>query len=290
MTAKKTTAVAPAAPEPEPPALPGQAAPPAYLQERLAADAGKGVSHRQEDNLIPIIYVLQSQSPQVLRRNPAFIEGAEAGFLWLRNSPLPLINGEEGVAFQPCYFNIDYVEWLPRDSGGGSGGGFIARHLKLPDDAQKMVDERNPNKVWWVRENGNEIIETRNHYGFILGGLYALKEWPKAVWPFMIPLSNSGHSVSRSWMTLMNQFFGPNGEEPVSFSRYYHLTTKLRTNSQGEWFVINPEDGGWVRSAEEYDRGLALHRAIAAGELKAEAPVENSEDTDSSDRAERSGI
>jgi hypothetical protein len=41
---------------------------PAFLADRIKADAGKGVSSSQADNIVPLIYILQALSPQV---NPA---------------------------------------------------------------------------------------------------------------------------------------------------------------------------------------------------------------------------
>src|SRR6202035_3091033 len=58
--------------------------PPAALADRMKADAGRGVSTAQEDNQVPLIYVLQPLSPQVDKRSEQYVEGAEPGDLWLR--------------------------------------------------------------------------------------------------------------------------------------------------------------------------------------------------------------
>ena len=71
---------------------------PAALAAMMEKDAGKGVSTAQEDNLVPLIYVLQTNSPQVNKRDERYIEGAEPGDLWLRNAPQPIVKGAEGVA------------------------------------------------------------------------------------------------------------------------------------------------------------------------------------------------
>src|ERR1700744_6508473 len=77
---------------------------PSFMSAKVHADAGKGVSTASEDNIVPLIYVLQSGSPQVKKNNPDYIEGAGEGDLWLRNAPTPIIDGLKGILVQPCYF------------------------------------------------------------------------------------------------------------------------------------------------------------------------------------------
>src|SRR3972149_2403505 len=68
----------------------------------MKADAGQGISTAPEDNLVPLIYVLQATSPAVKKGDPSRIDGAEAGDFWLRNSSEPIVRGEDGLLFQPC--------------------------------------------------------------------------------------------------------------------------------------------------------------------------------------------
>src|SRR5215475_3414815 len=89
---------------------------PADLSDQYA---GMGTSHAADDNLVPLVYILQKQSPQVERQDTRHIKGAEAGDIWLRNSPKEIVKGGEGILFQPCYFTINWIEWVPRERGGG---------------------------------------------------------------------------------------------------------------------------------------------------------------------------
>ena len=238
---------------------------PSILAERMARDAGKGVSKDQSDNMVPLIYILQAQSPQVMKRNPQYIQGAEAGSIWLRGVGSPVVNGEEGILFQPCFFSKDWVEWIPRDAGGG----FVGRHPILPDDAKNVGDPRNPNRLNYMRPNGNQLRETRYHAGLVHGR--------GAPMPFVIPMSSSGHTTSRSWMFLMNSKQLPNGGTAPSFAQLFRLKTKLRTNAQGEWYAWDVEDAGWVNSIKDYEMGHALHEAFDMGNKAAEAPVHDDE-------------
>jgi hypothetical protein len=231
--------------------------PPAELANRFAIDAGKGLSTDQADNMVPLIYVLQAGSPQVKKGDPSRIEGAEAGDFWLRNATDPIIKGEDGLLFQHCYFDKDFVEWQP------NRGGFVARHRDMPDDVTKEVDPNNENKIIWVRTNGNEVVETRYHVGRILNC-----DPPLA---YILPFASTGHTVSRSWMFMMNskQF---QGNKVPAFARSYRLKTKVKTKGPNSWFMVTVEDGNWV-SAEDYAAGEALYNAFNSGAKVAEAPA-----------------
>lgn len=229
---------------------------PAFMVERAAADAGKGVSTAADDNLVPLIYILQAQSPQCNKRGPDYVEGAESGAIWLRNSGLPAINGEKGILFQPCYFQKDWVEWIPRSAGGG----FAGRHDERPEEAvEKALDPADPDKMSWVLPNGNTVAETRYHIGIV-----HLDDGRRM--PYVIPLSGSGHTVSRGWMFLMNSKSMPGVERAPSWSCLYRLTTKERSNKKGTWMTFEVKDAGWVQTAQDYERGAELYKSFEAGE------------------------
>src|SRR4051812_20868508 len=87
---------------------------PAEMMELYEGDAGQGVSTSVEDNLVPFVGILQAQSPQVLKRNPKYVEGAEASDIFL-TSLNRYWKGETGILFQPCAFGREFVEWRLRD-------------------------------------------------------------------------------------------------------------------------------------------------------------------------------
>lgn len=257
---------------------------PSALAKMMEQDAGKGTSQAAEDNMVPLVYILQDQSPQVLKRNPAYIEGAETGCIWLRNAPDPIVVGSEGMDFQPCFFEKDVVEWRDRDSGGG----FIARHpFQAGEDidklatrlgAEKKVDPKNPQRfIYIVKGTDHELIETRYHVGHVIRGDQLL--------PFVIPLSSSGHSFSREWMFKMNAKRTGSGKPAASFAFVYRLTTRLRKNASGEWFVFTADDGRDVMAYTGDEEkatslllaGRALHEAFASGAKQADAPVATGE-------------
>lgn len=247
---------------------------PSFLQNKVVEDVGKGLSGAADDNLVPMVYTLQSNSPQVKPRDPDYIEGAKTGDIWLRNSGLPPIAGEEGMVFQPCYFSKDWVEWKP------NRGGFVGRHLDRPADAEeKHIDPQNPDRKAWVRKNGNIVVETRYHVGRVY--------YMGMKMPYVIPMSGTGHTVSKAWMTRMNNksMPGVTGAAPA-WACLYRLKTKPTSNAYGDWMKFDIIDEGWVQSLEDYEAGASLNAAFAAGERGMETPQEEQGENNQSRRGD----
>jgi hypothetical protein len=224
--------------------------------------AGRGTSQKAEDNIVPMLAVLQPLSPQVQEDQPSYIQGAKPGMIWLKTAPTPLLTE---ILFQPCYFDRKQVEWKPRDQGGG----FVARHDEMPGDAVPVKDQKNPEKIRWMRPRGTEIIDTRYHAGHVV--------FPNGLMmPYLIPLSSTGHTVSRTWQTHMNNFRTAEGEIADSFGRLYRLTTRRRQNAAGSWFILEPMPDRDATEIE-YRRGLALFESLVAGETQFGAEDTNDE-------------
>ena len=77
-----------------------------------------------KDFRIPILRVLQSGSPEVDEDNPKYIEGAKSGSL-LNLSTKEVFNGKDGVWLIPCGYHKEWVEFVPRDKGGGENKSIL---------------------------------------------------------------------------------------------------------------------------------------------------------------------
>ncbi|MCK5018922.1 MAG: hypothetical protein KAS32_17805 [Candidatus Peribacteraceae bacterium] len=75
----------------------------------------------RDDFSIPYLSVLQQLSPQLKKKDAAYIENAEEGML-LNTVTQEVYDGAEGVLFQPCATEHAFVEWIPRKAGGGCAG------------------------------------------------------------------------------------------------------------------------------------------------------------------------
>jgi hypothetical protein len=240
---------------------------PADLMDLTEEDAGKGVSFKQEDQLIPLIYILQSNSPVVEKRGISYIEGAEPGHFWLRNSLHPIVNGEQGILAIPCGMSRVWIEWLPQRQG------FVMRHPDIPSDAEEQLvraDNGQERRMLIRKSNGNILQDTRE---FAL-----LVTAPDiADLPFVLPCSGTKHSFARSWQTMFHQYRHPRTRDIMpSFARKYQLTTVPASNAQGKWFGIKFTDLGWV-SSEQYQTARQLNEAMEKGEKRAEAPLAGAE-------------
>lgn len=203
----------------------------AKLDEMMAGDAGKGVSTAMEDNIVPLIYILQALSPQVNKKKEEYVQGAEAGMIWFRGSKT-VVSGEEGIPVVPVTMSKSWVEWQP------NRGGFVMRHDDKPADAVQVTDAQNPKKKFWQRKsNGNTVVETREHVVIVL----EVFESPRA---FVIPMSGSGHGSSRAWMTKQNEKRVPNREDLKSpaYGYIYDMKLKFNSNDQGDWYMWDVVD------------------------------------------------
>jgi len=229
------------------------------MLDAMEQDAGQGVSYKQEDQLLPLIYVLQSNSPVTDKRSDSYVGGAEPGHFWLRNSINPIKDGVLGIDVIPCEMIRTWIEWQPNRQG------FVARHEEPPADMESRVqrDESGREKTVLVRRgNGNLIQDTREFFLLCDGQ------------PYDLPCTGTKHTFARHWQTFFHQFRHPKtGIELPAFSRKYRITTVPMSNAIGKWFGLKFQDLGMVDYEREYKPAKLFYDAIKRGEKKAEAPM-----------------
>lgn len=232
-----------------------------------AADkyAGMGISDRMEDNIVPLIYLLQSNSKPATRGHERYIQGAVGGSIWLRNDPpeLCLIDGDDGFIFQPCHLSVCWIEWMP------DRGGFVARHQFRPEAAtlqDRESDDGTIRKVW-IMPSGNTVNESREYSGFVH------REGMEPA-PYTMPLSGSGHSIGKAWMTSMRNEKLPSGARAPLFFNTYLIKTKLKTKNDWAWYIFDISKNGPVTDVEDIERGAGLYEAFESG-TKQSADIED---------------
>lgn len=222
----------------------------------MEQDAGAGVSTDIADNIVPLVYILQSLSPQVLKQKPEYIKDAEAGNIWPRGEKTVWDGEEEGVEVVPVFFSKCWIEWRPNREG------FAGRHAERPAEAVQTPDPKDPKIMKWVLPNGNTVQESREHVVLVIG------KYDDPV-PFVVPFSGSNHGASRSWMGLMNRKKTPKGNKAASFAYKYVLKTVPKSNDKGDWFGYAVEDTGEMVEPEEYLLARDIHNDFAGGKLVA---------------------
>lgn len=245
--------------------------------DAAAKYAAKGISDRQEDNIVPLIYLLQSNSPQTQKGAEKYIKGATGGAIWLRNAPQEesLIDGEEGFEFQPCHFNVCWIEWLP------NRGGFVTRHTSRPEDAALVEVEREDGTKGqrWERPNGNVVAESREYSGFV----YREGDDRGADLPYTMPFGGTNLTVAKQLMTNLRNIKLPNGERAPIFANKVRITTKLRSRGKFNWFVYEIGATEPVETVEEVERGNALADAFITGAKQSAAHEADGSATDEVD-------
>lgn len=267
---------------------------PAEMMDELVADAGAGLSSSADDNIVPFIVLLQDMSPEVKKRDPNYVEGAEPGMymdratkrLWAGDTSMAERTGKPVLVFQHCYFDRQVVEWIPRNDGGG----FVARYpLKgTVEDTMRaaggkqVTDPQDPNKkVWKTGDGSHDLIDTRYHFGNVINDDGSAR-------PAVLAFSSTGHTVSRQWMTTMNEFKIPDPKtgQPLrnekgealklpAWSRKYVVGSKPKENKKGSFFVGTVEDGGIILDKGLRMAGKELHDGAKAGVITASTDEAN---------------
>jgi hypothetical protein len=139
-----------------------------------------------EDFAIPFIRVLQQMSPQLSKASGAYIEGASSGDLYntVTNS---VYDGSKGIILIPSAYTKKYIEWIPREKGGGL---VNANHdISILSECKKDPESRR-----FFTKEGNEIVETAQFYVLVLD-----PEPQQAVLAF----TSTQLGVARKWLTMM---------------------------------------------------------------------------------------
>lgn len=226
---------------------------------------------RQEDVIIPRLTIIQGLSPQIIPNKPEYDPNARVGNIY----DVGLGQSFDSVEFLPCHFSVAYLEWAPRERGGG----LVSISEKKPDASTYSVNDRNQ----MVKNNGNIISETAQIYGLNLsaGGR-----------PSFIPFSSTQLKRSRKWMTLATgERIEVNGvlQTPPLFYRSYTLSSVPESNAKGNWMAWDIKPSLRIDQIPDGKSRLATIRAfrqqITSGEVRGDIEHEQDHTNHSSDGA-----
>jgi hypothetical protein len=238
--------------------------------------AGEGAAFDSSEMQIPFVRVLQALSPQLNKKKSEFIEGAAQGDLFNTVTGQHWA-GEEGVTVVPCFQTTKYLEFVPRDMGGGFKGDIA------PNDPRLTQTRRVGSKE--VLPNGNELVKSDQHFCLVVD---ADGSWQPAV----IDMKSTQLKVSRRWKTqiAMQKVKHPSTNvmvTPAVFATMWKLTTTEESNDQGSWNNYQVEKVSLVNNRDMLQEAMAFRKSIAAGEVKAAAeehgnssPVSSQQDDD----------
>ena len=230
------------------------------LMDDILEFAGEGAAFGADEMQIPFIRALQALSPQLNKKKPEYIDGAEQGDLF--NTVTGQVwKGEEGVTIIPCYQVTKYLEFTPRDMGGGFRGEISPTNPVLQQTTRQGSKELLP--------TGNELVKSDQHYCLVLDGEGSFQ-------PAVIDMKSTQLKVSRRWKTqiAMQKIKHPKTGQmitPPLFATEWKITTVEESNDQGAWFNPSVEKVGLVGERDLMLEAKAFRDSVAAGEAKAVA-------------------
>ena len=220
----------------------------------IMSNAGKGLENiTSEDITIPRLAIIQSNSPQRKKKDEKYIENAEEGDVFntvtgqLYKEPLTVI---------PCAYRKTYVEWIPREKGGG----FVAAYDVRPSDTTTDPATRKS-----FLKNGNQLVDTAEHY-------VVIKKDDDTFEQAVLTMTSSNLTVSRKWNTLLKmKKINVKGQtiDPPSFMYEFLLSTIEATNDQGTWQKYKIEEIGQIDKKHLFVAAETLSKSVDTGKVKA---------------------
>jgi len=192
----------------------------------------------QESFAIPRLVILQQLSPQ-LEENDQLKAGMIYDTILERG-----YSGDEGILVVPVHFQRRFLEWKPREQGGG----FVAEYRP----GEEPQGERDGAK--WILENGNELHDARQHFV-----LYQTEDgWT----PALISMTSTQIRKSKRWLTMMKM-----ARKPM-FAFIYRLTTVKESNDKGRWYGWAIKREAEVTDPELIEMARELHATVSAGQVQ----------------------
>jgi hypothetical protein len=245
------------------------------------ADANVGAETMGKDDLaMPFLVILQDLSPQTKKSKPEYIPGAQPG-MFLNTVTGELWPGEQGLIFINALYQRTFIEWVPKDAGGG----FVADHgLAAGQKLADRPDTKRDNGTL-ILANGNTLVDTAYHFGLIVN-----EETGEGV-TALLTMKSTGLKVSRKWnaQAMGIKLPGQNGRTftPALAYMAYKLVTKEVSNDKGTWseLVVTP-----YMATPKLKNGTSLYRqAIDFAKMMATAPLPIDRAQEQSDLAASTG-
>lgn len=233
----------------------------ADLLDDMMLDAGEGAAFSADEMQIPFVRLLQALSPQLNKKKAEYIDGASSGDAF-NNVTGQYWDGEQGLTVIPCYQTTKYLEFTPREMGGGFRGEINPNNPVLQQTTRSGSKE--------ILPNGNELVKSDQHFCLIVdedGGYQ----------PAVIDMKSTQLKVSRRWKTqiAMQKVTLPDGRKvtPPVFATMWKLRSVEESNDQGSWSNWAVEKVGMVENRDMLMEAKAFRDSVMAGEVKA-APEE----------------
>lgn len=220
--------------------------------------AGEGAAFDSSEMQIPFVRLLQALSPQLNKKKAEYIEGASSGDAF-NNVTNQYWDGEAGITVVPCFQTTKYLEFTPREMGGGFRGEIPSNSPLLQQTSRSGSKE--------ILPNGNELVKSDQHFCLIV-------EEDGSFQPVVVDMKSTQLKVSRRWKTqiAMQKVKHPKDGRMVTppvFATMWKLRSVEESNDQGSWSNWTVEKVGLVEDRDLLLEAKAFRDSIMAGEVKA---------------------
>lgn len=197
-------------------------------------------TYSSADLVIPAISVLQGLSLAVTKKvGEGGVKGARPGMLHMSVTD-ELFDGEEGVGFIPIYVYQDFVEWIPRDKGGGIVGRYPVGSKFVIDALAEHGSKFGKIPLGNIDAKGipdRELVDTKYLYGRLLrdgvaGELIVLRFSSSKipVW------SNLLYKLDQFVLKDANGNRIASGKQIPKWAHQLRLRTQSQSNKKGDFY------------------------------------------------------
>ena len=213
---------------------------PDFLKEKQGTSRGNE-NVTTDDLVIPRLEILQQISPELIKNDPLYIKGAEAG--QMINSVTKQVYGNE-VFVVPVHFSKQWLVWRDRKKGGGFLGSF-------PNEMDALTKAEAEGGT----KEGIEVMDTPTHYCLLVN------RESGSVEEIMLSMPRTKAKISRQWNSMVKLAGGDR------FSRVYRITTQVEENQKGKFYNYVVAQSGFPLKAL-YEQAEKLYTAVSAGTRK----------------------
>ncbi len=235
------------------------------------SDAGMGYEATDQDDFaMPYLSLLQAMSPEIAEST---VDGAKPGML-INSVTKELFDGKEGVFFVPVATQHYFVEWRPKEAGGG----IVGRHEKRSELVKNVIATGEFGS--YKTPEGNDLTETFYMIGYLLSDVESTE--PSSV--IVVGFTSTKIKVYKAIMQTLRTVLVPAGDRRVNpplFANRLRIRSVSQKNNQGTFFNfdITPALGNAVASlipptTEDGNPnpllafGRMLHEQVTSGQRK----------------------
>lgn len=202
----------------------------------FGADAQQYQDHFEKTALqIPFLRALQSNSHEVTPGDAKYLEHARQGNI------VNTVSGEVFKAIEviPCYHRSTFIEWVPRDEGGG----FVKDHGYDVGEQLLATCKKRPESNRDVLPNGNELIATEVYAVLQVREDGSLEQALMNMTSTQLKKARGWNSKIRMKRTVIPGVEGGPVAGAAMFFNTWKITTTPEKNDKGSWHGYVVSDG-----------------------------------------------